>query len=303
MGAGGMKPFEGRYSNPGSAADFLVLFDFSLWLISAGDGVLLMQPGWTILPDSPWDPVTGCTPDFVGDNDWCDFPPSVNPGASGGSGGPPGSVEVAIPWSAFAGCTGCPPGFGPGVDFRFTMTILRGTLTLDFTPDGAIEDVLSEVVSGTTTLTPDGCNFADKIDNTACEIAEKHGSVDAYLPLQPPLTHELGVGGRAGTLLIDKAGGSSIELDWGTSCAVGDTAYAVYEGTVGNWYSHSPLTGLCPNGGGTSATFVPAAGDTYYLVVPTAGTSEGSYGEDSSSTERPVSAAACAPSQVLGICY
>jgi hypothetical protein len=158
MGAGGLKPFEGRYSNPRSDPEFLLLFDFSLWLISAGDAVLLMQPGTTIDPTSPWDPVTGCVPDFVGDNDWCDFPPAVNPGASGGSGGPPGSIEVAIPWSAFAGCTGCTPGFAPGVDFRFTMTVLRGTLSLDFTPDGAIEDVLTETVAGVTSLTPDSCS-------------------------------------------------------------------------------------------------------------------------------------------------
>jgi hypothetical protein len=303
MGAGGLKPFEGRYSNPRSDPEFLLLFDFSLWLISAGDAVLLMQPGTTIDPTSPWDPVTGCVPDFVGDNDWCDFPPAVNPGASGGSGGPPGSIEVAIPWSAFAGCTGCTPGFAPGVDFRFTMTVLRGTLSLDFTPDGAIEDVLTETVAGVTSLTPDSCSFPAKIGNTACEVSEKYGSADAYIPLAPPLAHEIAVGGRSGTLFMDKIG-PSIELDWGTSCSAGDTAYAVYQGLVGTWYSHLPVApGLCPNGGATSTTFVPGADNYYYLVVPTAGSSEGSYGDDSTPAERPVSTAACAPGQVLGNCY
>jgi len=285
MGAGGLKPFGGRYSDPRSDPEFLLLFDFSLWLVSAGDAVLLLQPGTTIDPTSPWDPVTGCIPDFVGDNDWCDFPPAVDPGASGGSGGPPGLIEVAIPWSAFAGCT-----------------ILRGTLSLDFTPDGAIEDVLTEVVAGTTTLTRDSCSFGNRIDNTACELAEKYGSADAYLPLAPPLVHEIAVGGRSGTLFVDKVG-ASIELDWGTSCSAGDTAYAVYQGLVGTWYSHIPVGGLCPNGGATAATFVPGADNYYYLVVPTAGTSEGSYGEDSTPAERPISTAACAPGQVLGNCY
>jgi hypothetical protein len=303
QGVGGLRPYGGRYADPRSDAEFLVLFDFSIWFISAGDGALLMQPGTTIDPTSPWDPVTGCTPDFVGDDDWCDFPPAVNPGATGGSGGPPGSVELAIPWSAFAGCTGCTPGFGPGVDFRFNMSILRGTLTLDFIPDGAIEDTMSEVVARTTTVTPDSCSFPNKIDNTACEIAGKYGSMDAYLPLAPPLTHEVAVGGRAGTLLMDKAGGGSIELDWGTSCSAADTAYAVYEGTVGTWYSHLPVAGLCPNGGATRATFAPAGGDRYYLVVPTSGSSEGSYGANSTPGERPVSTAACAPGQVLGNCF
>jgi hypothetical protein len=102
---------------------------------------------------------------------------------------------------------------------------------------------------------------------------------------------------------MDKIG-PSIELDWGTSCSAGDTAYAVYQGLVGTWYSHLPVApGLCPNGGATSTTFVPGADNYYYLVVPTAGSSEGSYGDDSTPAERPVSTAACAPGQVLGNCY
>ena len=40
-------------------------------------------------------------------------------------------------------------GFGPGVPFRYTMTVARGSLTLDFKPDGAHEDLLSEPVAGT----------------------------------------------------------------------------------------------------------------------------------------------------------
>jgi hypothetical protein len=188
------------------------------------------------------------------------------------------------------------------VDYRFTMSILRGTLTLDFTPDGAIEDVMSEVTAGGTTLTPDSCASADPIDNTLCEIAEDYGSTDAYTPIAPPLAHEVSAGGRAGTLFVGKSGGS-IELDWGTSCSSADTAYAVYEGTVGSWYSHAGVAGLCPNGGATSAIFAPMAGDRYYLVVPTAGSSEGSYGEDSGSNERPVGTSTCAPNQVLGNCY
>ena len=150
---------------PCGSADYLLLFDFSLWLVGGEDATLLVQPATPADPNiwgligypqvgvlsPPWNPVLGCAPDFAGDATECDFPPAVNPGASGGSGGPPGSVEVKVPWEAF-GCTGCPaacscPGFGPGVPFRFTMDISRGTTSLDFTPDGAHEDVLSEAVN------------------------------------------------------------------------------------------------------------------------------------------------------------
>jgi hypothetical protein len=299
LGAGGLVQTMGFFSEPSGQADYLVLFDFSLWLISAGDGVMLMEPGGTT-DQNAWTPVTGCEPDFVGDNTDCDFPPAVNPGQSGGSGGPPGSVEVAIPWSAF-GCTGCPddcscPGFGPGQDFRFTMTVARGTLTLDFTPDGAHEDVLSEAVAQTTTTTTDSCaGFG--IGNTACEIAD--ASTDAFLP-KIFLPHELVPGGAISGLMVGKDVGS-IVLEWVESCSAADNDYGIYEGAAGDWASHLPIPGLCTTGGLTTATFTPGTGDHYYLVVPTDGNTEGSYGWDYTGAERPPSAAPCSP-QSLGNC-
>lgn len=290
----------GMDAGPPSAADYLLLFDFSLWLISAGDAVQLMEPGNTIDATSPWDPVTGCPMDDALDNDWCDFPPAVNPGASGGSGGPPGSIEVAIPWSAF-GCTGCPgacscPGIGPGVPFRFTMTVARGSLTLDFIPDGAHEDVMSESVAGMTTTSGDSCaGFGT--GNTNCEIADN--TMDAYVPRNPPLAHENVPGGRNSGLILTKNGGGSVTLDWGGSCTAADTAHSVYEGMMGSYATHLPVSGQC-DVSGTSTTFNYASFDTYYLVVPNDGATEGSYGA-SSTGERPVSGSACR-AQSLGNC-
>lgn len=45
----------------------------------------------------------------------------------------------------------------------------------------------------------------------------------------------------------------------------------------------------------TSAGRVPSAGNRYYLVVPSEGTVDGSYGVDGYGNERPPSAAACRP--------
>ena len=300
LGEGGLKRSIGLQSSPVSLPDHMLLFDFSLWLIGAGDAVRLLEPGTTVDPFSTWDPVLGCEPDFVGDDTICDFPPAVNPGASGGSGGPPGSIEVAIPWSAF-GCTGCPtacscPGFGPGQPFRFTMIVARGTLTLDFSPDGAHEDVMSEPVSGTTSTTTDSCpGFG--IGNTACEIADQ--TADAFIP-QVTLPHELVPGGTVNGLTLSKAVGSSINLDWFPSCSVDDIDYGVYEGNIGIWTDHQPVTGLCM-AGGLTATFAPGTGSHYYLIVPTNGPVEGSYGQDSMSVQRPASTAPCTV-QVLGSC-
>jgi len=281
----------GFHSAPEGKADFVLLFDFSLWLVGAGDAVQLMRPRTAadpVDPTTPWVPVTGCTPDNATDNTNCDFPPAVNPGASGGSGGPPGSVEVAIPWTAFAGT-----GFGPGVPFRYTMTIVRGSLTLDFKPDGAIEDVLSESVAGTTTTTENSCAGMG-LGTTLCELAD--GSTDSFLT-KVALGHEGPSGGRINGLNVGKSG-ANVALSWFGSCSAADNNYEVYEGAIGTWYSHVPVS--CATGG-TTASFAPAAGNRYYLVVPRNAANEGSYGKNSAGVERPSSTAACV-AQSIGSC-
>jgi len=289
----------GKYSSPEGKADAILLFDFSFWLAGTGQAVQLMRPRTGADPADPttkWIVATGCPPDFAGDNTNCDFPPAVNPGASGGSGGPPGSVEVAVPWSSFAGM-----GFAPGVPFRFTMTIARGNLAFpiggqDFTPDGAVEDLMSEAVAMTTTTTTTGCPGMG-VGNTFCELA--NGSSDAYVPRSPSLAHEVAAGGRIVGLTANKSGGSSIKLDWFPSCSAADTDYDVNEGAIGTYYSHVPVT--CTTGGTTTATFSPAAGSSYYLVVPKNVASEGSYGTNSASVQRPVSGSSCVV-QSVGTC-
>ncbi len=311
----------GTWSSPEGRADYLLAFDFSFWLTGVEDenSVLVLEPGTAQIPTSPWDWRMGCAPDFDGDGNECDFVPAVNPGASGGSGGPPGSVEVAIPWCAF-GCTGCPEltpgsgldacgnpsgagcvcaGFGPGKDFRFSMMVARGRTDFDFAPDASIEDTMSEVALGTTTTTTDSCGGSGTppgLDATMCELADR--STDAYIPRTPTLPHEAAPGGRAVCLSVTKNLAPSITLDWFASCSVADTDYEVYEGTIGNWYSHQPVS--CATGG-TTATFNAGAGDRYYLVVPTNGATEGSYGPDSAGFERPVSTGQCFV-QSLGSC-
>jgi hypothetical protein len=103
---------------------------------------------------------------------------------------------------------------------------------------------------------------------------------------------------RPGTpLTLSRGAGESIDLAWGVSCLPGDGNYGVYEGTLGNFSSHTPVT--CDTAGATSFSFPPGDGNRYYLIVPTNSSFEGSYGLDGSGAERPVSAAPCLP-QNLG---
>ena len=80
-------------------------------------------------------------------------------------------------------------------------------------------------------------------------------------------------------------------LTWDDSCSSSDDDYEVYEGFMGAYPSH--FAKLCSTGGATIATFSPDQFDRYYLVVPTDGTQEGSYGRDSAGVERPQGGGAC----------
>jgi hypothetical protein len=104
-------------------------------------------------------------------------------------------------------------------------------------------------------------------------------------------------GSTGAPLLLQKVG-SAITLSWGPSCSATDTDYAIYEGTIGNFTSHTSR--FCTTDGATTKTFVPAAARSYYLVVPLNEVSEGSYGFQSGGVERPQGQNACLPQQIAG---
>jgi len=97
-------------------------------------------------------------------------------------------------------------------------------------------------------------------------------------------------------LTVNKGAGGTIQLAWAASCSAGDSDYAVYEGSIGSFAGHAPRA--CSTAGALSFAFAPAAGATYYLVVPVNADREGSYGTDTNGNERPQGASACAPQTV-----
>ena len=94
-------------------------------------------------------------------------------------------------------------------------------------------------------------------------------------------------------LILNDSFNDTITLTWGSSCSAEDQDYAVYQGIIGDFTSHVPLT--CTTAGKSTLMLVPQAGDLYYLVVPTTINAEGSYGREGDGTERPASASPCAP--------
>ena len=99
-------------------------------------------------------------------------------------------------------------------------------------------------------------------------------------------------------MLLDRFGPNGILFTWGDSCSPTDTDYAIYEGTLGDFTSHVPRT--CSTGGLTEHDLIPNFFGNYYLVVPSDGGNEGSYGLDSTGVPRSTSATACLPAAESG---
>ncbi len=115
-----------------------------------------------------------------------------------------------------------------------------------------------------------------------------------------PLPPSAAPGKITGWLTVAKnPNGIDLDLSWGPTCGDG-TDYAVYEGALGNWYSHE--ANLCSSGGAPSATITPQGGDRYFLVVAHDPSFEGSYGTDGAGQERPAATAACRPQQNTAAC-
>lgn len=92
-----------------------------------------------------------------------------------------------------------------------------------------------------------------------------------------------------------------LALTWGGSCSAGGEDVAIYEGTIGSWYSHT-RKGCTDAGKDRREEITPASGSRYYLVVPRNAHAEGSYGTSSGGTQIPRAPDSCAASQVITPC-
>ena len=99
------------------------------------------------------------------------------------------------------------------------------------------------------------------------------------------------------------AAGENLTLSWGTSC-VTNNGFSIYEGVLGDWTSHVPLSCSLPF---PTATFTESAENAYFLVVPNSYNLippdvEGSYGTLRDGSERRRSSQACIPEQAIVPC-
>lgn len=100
-----------------------------------------------------------------------------------------------------------------------------------------------------------------------------------------------GIAGRG--LAVERADDGSLTLSWDGSCLSSDTDFEIYQGRLGEFYSHEALR--CTTGNRTSAGIPAPSQDAYFLVVPSNNINEGSYGRGSDDVQRPVGIPACLP--------
>ncbi len=110
---------------------------------------------------------------------------------------------------------------------------------------------------------------------------------------QPGMVRGLRIGRNA----VNEA---NLDLDWDPSCSPYASDYSVHEGTLGIWYSHTPVR--CSTAGALSTTISPRSGNEYYLVAPISGSWTGSFGTRSTGVERPDADTPCTDDRAIAPC-
>ncbi len=131
------------------------------------------------------------------------------------------------------------------------------------------------------------------------EAVYQGASYNQYFGVGGPFPSGSVPGQGATPLTVALEPNGDVTLTWDASCNAGDTDYAVYEGVLGQYYSHERR--FCSTQGATTKTFTPAGGDTYYIVAPNNKVWEGSHGVDGTGAPRPAPVFGCLP-RLIGAC-
>ena len=118
--------------------------------------------------------------------------------------------------------------------------------------------------------------------------------------LRTPATPLGRAGGGGGGLVLQETG-LGITASWvdAGSCLETDQAFALYEGTLGNFTSHVPVACYVA---GSTWDFTPQAGNRYFLLAPVNWVAEGSHGLDGDGNERPRGTVSCQAQQQVAAC-
>jgi subtilisin-like proprotein convertase family protein len=175
-----------------------------------------------------------------------------------------------------------------------SIAIAGNPWTGTFQPAAALSSLNGQNPNGTWTL-----NVRDVAAQDTGTLRQFSLSIQSQACNSPLATPGAVPDGALGTPLTVAANGSNLTLAWGTSCSATGIDYAIYQGTVGNYYSHASK--FCTTQGLLTKTFPADPGNLYFLVVPVSADREGSYGTHTALIERPVGTLECKP-QLVGSC-
>lgn len=102
--------------------------------------------------------------------------------------------------------------------------------------------------------------------------------------------------------LAKSAAPGQLDLSWGAACGSDVSGYALFEGALGQFYSHALFNAACGVTGTALNGQDPGAGSRYYLVAPVSTTEEGSLGTDSAGDEIPPASDPCRPARDVSAC-
>lgn len=135
--------------------------------------------------------------------------------------------------------------------------------------------------------------------NPHCATFGMTGVVNVTAPATPGSVPDTGTPFK----IKKSATAGSLDLTWGASCSLTATGFGIYQGTIGATfaYNHTAMTGQCAKTA-TSATVVPAVGNTYYLLVAHTANNDGSYGKNTANVEIPIGTTVCLAQNLSGSC-
>jgi hypothetical protein len=221
------------------------------------------------------------------------------------------TVRMADPAPGFYGLPGVP---ATGTITAFRLLTFRGNVP-PVSRTAWTEAARFPYTGGTTTGTAfvgDPCPSNDPRPLQIATALELEGTVlTAYVSAPKttamcPTERAYGGGHAAETgsdaLHLSRSADGELTLTWGPPC-VTPNGFAVYEGVLGDWTSHVPLSCYAVS----PATISEPAGNAYYLIVPeqvniNSPDFEGSYGLLRDGSERPRGTQTCIPDQYIVAC-
>ena len=165
---------------------------------------------------------------------------------------------------------------------------LTGVDAADFT---IVSDVVDPFLIRTSGSRGIVVEYSGASEGASASLDVTYGNID-FLTVSLTGTQNSGVPGRSSALLVDKVG-TDLDLLWDGDCGGGDR-FGIYRGDLALGYNSLAIDTCDVVGNSATISIGPADGE-FFLVVPSVGSFEGSYGHGAGCAERMAALVGCHP--------